>query len=318
MFAFDRSMPRALAFVVSVASLVACADGAGEPGSSGYATPASLGERTYALKVPAGYDGSRALPLVVAIAGYGSRGSDLERYFGLDAVADERGFFVVYPDGMVDPSGRPFFSATDACCDFFDTGVDDVAFVGALVDRIEHDYSIDAARVYAVGHSNGGFLSHRLACEPASRFAAIVSLEGATWKDPSRCRPTSPVAVLEVHGTQDTVIDPAGGDVVDGYEDRVYPSLAQTMGTWATLEGCSATTHPGLDPGDIDGETSQPTTVRAWNGCRADVSLWMIPGGTHVPRLTAAWPEAILDFLLAHPKAGEAVCARTRSDEVWR
>jgi polyhydroxybutyrate depolymerase len=262
----------------------------------------TLGGRTYVLKVPAGYDGTRPLPLVLAIHGYGSNGQGIEGYFGLDPVADEQGFFVAYPDGTMDPSGRRFFSATDACCDFYASGVDDVAFFDALIVHLESEYAIDPARIYAVGHSNGGFMSHRLACDLSSRLAAVVSLEGATWSDPSRCKPSSPVAVVEVHGTDDVTINPGGGDVVDGYPDRVYPSVAQTMATWTGIEGCTAPTHPGPDPGALDSETSLPTQVTQWTRCDDDVELWLIEGGTHVPALTPAWPHAVYAFLAAHPK----------------
>jgi polyhydroxybutyrate depolymerase len=284
---------------------LACGDRAATSSSS-----ASLNGRTYVLKVPAGYDGSSPLPLIVATHGYGGSGSSLVSYFGLDPVADERGFFIVYPDGTVDQSGRRFFSATDACCDFYGTGVDDVGFIDALITHIESTYAIDPARVYAIGYSNGGFLSYRLACDLSPRIAAIVSLEGAMWNDPSRCHPTEPVAVLEVHGTDDVIISPAGGNVVDGYPNRVYPPLAQTMGSWAALDGCAGTTLPGMDPGAIDGETPDPTTVQLWSGCRADVDLWLNQGGTHSPTLTSVWSEAIVDFLFAHPKvSAESIAA---------
>jgi polyhydroxybutyrate depolymerase len=287
----------------AISSLVACGDHAASSSPS-----AELDGRTYLLKVPDGYDGMRPLPLVVATHGYGESGAIMESYFGLDPVADARGFFVVYPDGTMDPSGRRFFSATDACCDFYGSGVDDVAFIDALVTHLESTYAIDPARVYAVGYSNGGFLSYRLACDLSARFAAIVSLEGAMWDDPSRCKPTVPVAVLEVHGTDDTVILPAGGNVVDGYPDRVYPPLSQTIGSWETLDGCTTPAIPGADPGPIDSETTQPTSVQLWNG-RADVDLWMIQGGTHSPHLTSAWPGAVMDFLMAHPRASADVAA---------
>ena len=144
---------------------------------------AAFDGRTYVLRVPDGYDGSRPLPLVVAMHRYDGSGRDLESFFGLDPVADERGFFIVYPDGTVDAMRRRFFNATDACCDFYGTGVDDVAFIGALVNHLESTYAIDPARVYAVGYSNGGFMSYRLACDLSPRFAAIVSLEGARPDD---------------------------------------------------------------------------------------------------------------------------------------
>jgi polyhydroxybutyrate depolymerase len=283
-------------FAVALASLLACSGQA--PASS----TSQLDGRTYTLKVPAGYDGSKPLPLIVALHAYASSGTDLESYFQLDPIADEQGFFVVYPDGTVDAKGNRFFSATDACCDFFDTGVDDVAFIGALLDRLESTYAIDTTRVYATGHSNGGFMSHRLACDLSSRFAAVVSLEGAAWNDPSHCTPGFPVAVVEVHGTDDTIILPAGGDVVDGYTNRVYPPLTRTIGSWATLEGCDGTGAPGADPGTIDGETSQPSTTQVWSGCKADVELWLNQGGTHVPKLTPAWPRVVTTFLLAHAR----------------
>jgi polyhydroxybutyrate depolymerase len=285
---------------VFVAALLACGD---HTAPSSPSSSAALDGRTYILKVPQGYDGSTRLPLVIATHGYAGSGSSVESYFALDPVADERGFFVVYPDGTVDQAGHRFFNATDACCDFYGTGVDDVAFIGALIDHIESAYAIDRTRVYAVGYSNGGFLSYRLACDLSSRIAAIVSLEGAMWDDPSRCRPTDDVAVLEVHGSDDVVISPAGGDVVDSYPDRVYPPLAQTLGSWASFDGCPGTTVSWVEPGDIDSETSQATQCQRWTGCRTDVELWMNQGGTHSPTLTSVWPVAIVDFLMAHAKS---------------
>jgi polyhydroxybutyrate depolymerase len=273
---------------------------ASDPLAAGTGT---LGDRTYTLKVPVGYDGSHPVPLIVAMHGYGGSGAGEEDYFALDSLADAKGFLVLYPDGSVDPTGRRFFRATDACCDFYASGVDDVAFVAALLDRVESTYSVDPARVYAVGHSNGGFMSYRLACDLSTRFAAIVSLEGAMWAVPANCRPTSPVAVLEVHGTDDSIIKMAGGDVVDGYTNRIYPAVAQTVASWAALDGCASSSHEGVDPGRIDGETAEKVDVQTWDDCAADVTLWLIRGGTHVPTLTAAWPTAVYDFLAAHPKA---------------
>ena len=289
-----------LLLVLSAGVFVACDNRVAQPGSR-----SMLAGRTYVLKVPNGYEASRPLPLIVALHGYTGSGSNEESYFGLDPVADERGFFVVYPDGTVDQAGNRFFDATDACCDFFGTGVDDVAFIDALVDHIESNYAIDPARIYSVGHSNGGFMSYRIACDLSSRFAAIVSLEGAMWNDPSRCKPTAPVAILEVHGTDDVVISPAGGNVVDGYPNRVYPPLAQTVGSWAVLDGCPGSSSAVPGPGRIDSETPLSTTAQLWNGCRADVEFWLNQGGTHVPQLTPLWPEAIVDFSMAHPKSVE-------------
>ena len=63
--------------------------------------------------------------------------------------------------------------------------------------------NVDPYRIYVAGHSNGGFMSYRLACTHADRIAAIVSLAGATFDTPADCSPTEPVAVLQIHGTAD-------------------------------------------------------------------------------------------------------------------
>src|SRR5581483_722726 len=111
-----------------------------------------------------------------------------------------------FPDGTFDRHGDRFWNATDACCDFDETGVDDVAYFRAIVDDVASRYTIDPRRVYAAGASNGGYMAHRVACDAADRVAAVVSVDGANWKDPARCRPSEPVAVLEVHADTDEVV----------------------------------------------------------------------------------------------------------------
>lgn len=294
----DRMRLVALFVAALLPLAVACAAKDPSQSSSG---PQSLAGRRYLLKVPAGYAGAHAYPLVIAIHGYGTSAEYLQSYFGLDPLADERGFFVAYPEGTVDASGRRFFSATDACCDFYRSGVDDVAFFASLLDHLEAAYEIDPARVYVVGHSNGGFMAYRLACDLSPRIAAVVSLSGAMWKDPSRCRPTTTVSILEVHGADDTTILPQGGDQVDGHDGLEYPSVEQTVASWASLDRCADQALPAGGPGRIDGETAAPAIATRW-GTDADVELWTIEGGGHVPWLTEAWAPSIYGFLMAHPK----------------
>ncbi|MGH7328453.1 MAG: hypothetical protein ACREJX_08895, partial [Polyangiaceae bacterium] len=110
------------------------------------------------------------------------------------------------------------------------------------------------------------------------------------------------VSVLEVHGSADETIPASGGDDIDGYPNRAFPTLQQTLADWQGFDGCTGPGVSGLDPGNIDRETNQGTVVTEWNGKGADVELWMIQGGTHSPTLTPQWPEAIYTFLSAHPK----------------
>ena len=289
-----RFLVAVLFLMVSLAGFGAC---------NGEIAFSSYDGRQYILVVPAHahLDSAHPLPLIIAMHGFGSDAPAVEDSFQLDSLADELGFFVVYPRGSLDPSGRRFFSATDACCDFYKTGVNDVAFIDGLIDHLEAQYPIDPRRIYAVGYSNGGFMSFRLACDLAPRLAAIVSLEGAMWNDPSRCNPSAPIAVLEVHGSADTTINPDGGDGVNGFPGYVYPSVAATMLDWQRFEGCSSITTTGPSPGEID-SVAGPVDVERWEGCNATVEHWTIEGGTHSPALTRVWPSAIVTFLMAQTK----------------
>ena len=184
---------------------------------------------------------------MILLHGYGASGAGQESYFQFGVIADAQTFLYATPDGTTDAAGRKFWNADDACCDFFATGVDDVADLNAMIDDISSKYTVDPKRIFVVGHSNGAFMSHRLACELSERIAAIATLAGAVWNDAAKCNPTSAVSVLDVHGDADAVIDYDGGAVTAGLiapgvpskTQPSYPSEAQTMATWAAKNGCT-------------------------------------------------------------------------------
>jgi polyhydroxybutyrate depolymerase len=261
-----------------------------------------LAGRPYQLMVPSQTSVAPA-PLIVLLHGYGASGQKQAAYFGILEVAAERGILVAYPDGTVDGLGRRFWNATDACCNFTGSEIDDVAYLDAVIDDVSRSHAVDPGRVYLVGHSNGGFMAHRMACQRADRIAAIVSLAGATWDDASRCEPSEPVAVLQVHGDADATIR-YGGGVLAGH---AYPSALTTVERWAALNGCTGnleTTGLRLNLDLLNwGSDTRVERVRGCAGAGADVELWTIEGGRHTPGLKKpAWPEAVIGFLEAHAR----------------
>ena len=130
--------------------------------------------------------GAQPKQLMVLLHGYGATGQIQDQYFQFTQLANAKTFLLATPDGTSDPTPKQFWNATDACCNFYGSAVDDVKYVTAILDEAALKFRVDPKRVYAVGHSNGGFMAHRLACDRAARIAAIVSLAGATWKDPAR------------------------------------------------------------------------------------------------------------------------------------
>ncbi|MCB9683975.1 MAG: alpha/beta fold hydrolase [Alphaproteobacteria bacterium] len=254
--------------------------------------PAAVGgDRPTRVFAPlASYEGGR-LPLVLSLHGYGASGSLQELYFGLSPQVEARGFVLVAPDGLVDADGARFWNATDACCDFYGDGTDDVAYLTGLLDELEAKMPIDPDRIVVVGHSNGGFMAWRLACEIPDRLAGIASLAGATWLDAADCRVEAPVSALQMHGTADDTI------LYDGFPG-LYPSAEASIGRAATLAGCDPDAA-SLGTADDDGAVAGAETERlAWEGCTGDVELWRMDGSGHIPLPTPSWQQDLLDWLL--------------------
>ncbi|RYE89723.1 MAG: hypothetical protein EOO75_11345, partial [Myxococcales bacterium] len=224
-----------------------------------------------------------------------------ESYLQLTPVAAQKGILYAHPAGTLNAQLQPFWNATDACCDFFKSQVDDVAYLSGLIDEIKGRYAVDPKRVFLVGHSNGGFMAHRMACERADLVTGIVSLAGATFADPGACQPGAPVSVVQVHGTSDETVL-YGGGLFFGVS---YPGAVTTASRWAALDGCTlgATTAATLDL-DAALPGSETAVRRAGPACAAQsaVELWTIQGGVHSPAVSGTLAGAAVDFLLAHPR----------------
>jgi polyhydroxybutyrate depolymerase len=271
------------------------------PTSPSPSTGDALKDRPFEVFVPTTYDKATAMPLVVLLHGYTVNGAIQEAYFKLTPLAEERGFLYVHPDGTKDAIGNGFWNATDGCCDFLNTGVDDSGYLAALVRDVQSKYTVDPKRIFFIGHSNGGFMSYRMACDHADVVAGIVAVAGATWADVSKCAPSQPVSIMSVHGTADATIKFDGGQNFG----RTYPSAATTMSTWAKYDGCSAT--PVVSATKLDLEVNvagDETVVSDFPDCAggAAVELRTVIGGPHTPAITPQFFSDAIDFLFAHPK----------------
>lgn len=289
--------------------VVACSDGrtsdqtdASTPTSAPPTTAVdgpAFADRPYDVFVPSGYDAATPAPLVILLHGYGASGTIQELYLGLQPHAEERGFLYVHPDGTPNAIEQRAWNATDACCDRTQA-IDDSSYITFIIDQVSATYNVDPARIYLVGHSNGGFMSYRMSCDHADRIAAIVSLAGATFLDASRCAPSEPVSVLQIHGTDDGTIQYEGGSTPLGE----YPSAAETVANWATYNGCATSTEP-LGTADLGSlAAGEETTKQGYTSCPVDgdVELWTMVDGPHIPLLTTNFAIDILDWLYAHPK----------------
>jgi polyhydroxybutyrate depolymerase len=256
--------------------------------------------RAYSKFIPSSYSKGTSLPLVVLLHGYGATGAMQESYMNFESVAETNKFILVYPDGTVDSSGRRFWNATDACCDFLSDVADDV-YLLSILKEMESSYSIDAKRIYFVGHSNGGFMSYRMACKYPDRIAAIASLAGASYFKTTDCGAKSSVSVLQVHGTKDETILYEGGQILG----TSYPGAVASASQWATFNQCTQNAVTRSSKFDLEPNiTGDETSVTAWTNCQnsSEVELWTMEGAAHIPTLKSTFATKIWEFFAAHPK----------------
>ena len=278
-----------------------CLPGDAKPGAVANCELQRFERRSYDIRLPADYTPGRRVPVILAIHGGGGNaraaaraacpGGELENERCLHAIASREGVAVVYPSGTGSRllahvrtwnagGGTKGWQCVSgrACQD----GVDDLAYFRALLEDLARWVAVDPRRIYATGLSNGGAMSHRLACELAERIAAVAAVGGANqFATTSACAPSRPVPVLQIHGTKDPCWPYDGGDAACAQRDGLAKiSVDESMRIWATINGCASAgraesfaREPGIE-----------TTRISWTGCRAETALFRVAGGGHV------WP----------------------------
>lgn len=221
--------------------------------------------RTYRLLVPDTAEGSA--PVVVVLHDAGGSPESIAEATQFNRAAREHGFAVAYPASV---SGT--WNAGFCCGDAPAEGVDDMAFLDALLAELGGKEHVDGERVYFAGVSNGAIMGYRYACQGGTPVAGVASVAGAMAFE--ECDPAGPVSVLEIHGTADDVVPVEGGELADfSQASRPVPSAEETAERWADLNGCD---EPTVD-------SDEPVTTTTWSGCQeeAAVRLIVIEGAGH-------------------------------------
>jgi polyhydroxybutyrate depolymerase len=211
--------------------------------------------RHYQLFVPAGYDASVPTRLVFVFHGLGGNGSLIRAYFGFEAEAAGHALFV-YPDGLPVQGGQTGWSTSD------------LAFFDAMRVEIEGSYCVDPARVFATGHSFGGYMSNLIGCARSDVVRAIAPVSGGLL---AACT-GGPVAAWIAHGDADMTVNQSEGIAA---RDR-----------WIATDGCATTSH-----------ATDPAPCVGYDGCKAGKPVtWCSFAGGHYP-LPAFIKPAIWKFL---------------------
>jgi len=235
--------------------------------------------RSYILHVPSTYKGNSAVPLIVdfhPLTGSGSQELGASPY---KAVTDPEGVITAYPNGLSGPAGGAW--NVGPCCV---SGANDTAFARAIVADVEKVACINPKRVYAVGFSMGGGMTHYSACHLADIFAAVAPAAfDLLQENVSACKPSRPLSVISFRSTGDPTVTYDGG-----YSNAVTGMPINFLGAKATF----------LKWSQINQCTGSPSTEDA-NGCSTysscasgvQVTLCSKKGGGHdYGNATVAWP----------------------------
>ena len=243
-------------------------------------------ERSFCVYLPEKTEGA---PLVLMLHGAGDSADVFRNNTHFEEDACPRGYAVAYVNGAAnpnEPSGRIWNSGIAA------DGNNDVDFLRATAAYLQETYSLDADRTYAIGFSNGAFMTQRLAMDASDTFAAVVSVAGklpaSVW---DRRNDSNDIGVFQISGTKDDVVPQDLNGTAANMPD---PAIEIVMEYWAESDGLSL-----YETSDI----GKSSTIMKYGSSDTDTEVWSlsVDGGRH------SWPnesltgintnELILDFL---------------------
>ena len=252
-------------------SILAATSAAASDLPCGGEIPCTLGERSYHVLPPDGWDGETPLPVLLHFHGWGRVGGHVLKNGRIAAHTRRRGVLLVAPDG----ERRTW--------DFWRAQSPDVVFTEAVLDDVARRFPVDRAHVYVSGYSYGAAMAWRFACERGGRITGLLAVAG-TLPQATDC-PEAPRVVRHVHGLTDTVLDfPFGPHGED----------SGAVALWRAHLGCGA----GEDGGSYSIRPFLTISRMSWDCARGHVTLDTHPGGHFIPHGWFGWQ---LDQLMGRP-----------------
>jgi polyhydroxybutyrate depolymerase len=261
--------------------------------------------RKYRVHVPRGYFEKDSYPLVVALHGLSQNARLMEIFTGLSRKADQSGFFVVYPYGSNEKKYAPLSWNAEFCCGYaLEQDIDDVGFIGKVIDEVSEEYNIDPSRVYVAGFSNGAMLAQQIALKMPDQIAAGAVVSGAVggmqeddeefeWLDQSGVA----VPTIIFHGKEDTSIPFDGGNGSGKLYE--FTGAYDTVNLWLYNNKCN--THPS----EIVRADNYTKEIYSECESEAEVVFYALESG-HV------WPGGLREFFRGFSSKNISA-----TDEIW-
>ena len=248
--------------------------------------------RPFTISLPLNYKTSTSNPLVILLPGYSKDSTYLQKTL-FPTKESQKNLVLVTPLASKDKLGNYFWNSKGACCNFFNSTVNDIAYLNQLTKYLKVKYHIDENKIFFLGHSNGGFMALTMACQNPNLYAGVISIAGAGNINPKLCKPKTPTSILQIHGTNDEVINFQGGNL----QGSVYPSAQTNLNRWIKIDKCLVPPSTLLlDLVDaLPGEETQAEKYLCSNSTL--VELWAIKAGAHTPEINGNFMPAIFNYL---------------------
>ena len=227
--------------------------------------------RTYYIYTPKSYSPSRPMPLVLVFHGDDGSGRSISNVSGFNELAEQKGFIVVYPDGIdhkwsLRKKGK--------------RNIDDISFVKNLINHLQQVRNIDDRRIYATGFSKGGILTQALTCQLSDKIAAFASVAGSLpMRLEQTCQPPLPVSILMINGTNDQSVHYQGDKKT---QKGALVSIPEVVNFWRLRNQCPTYTANDVTLAVDNQSSGDRVKTYSYSGCSAGsevLQLAVVNGG---------------------------------------
>ncbi|HKA07061.1 MAG TPA: prolyl oligopeptidase family serine peptidase [Gemmataceae bacterium] len=166
-------------------------------------------EMEYALYVPTTYDKAKKTPLMIALHGLGSNPQQIMRYPGLTDLAEKHGYIVAAPMGY---NPRGWYGALVGKKKTEPENLSELSEkdVMNVLEIVRKEYTIDADRIYLMGHSMGGGGTWYLGIKHPDLWAGLAPIAPAIFRPATEVEKIRHVPVILIQGDQDNLVPVAG------------------------------------------------------------------------------------------------------------
>lgn len=271
-------------------------------------------DRAYHLFVPEDFVNA---PLVLLFHGNGSNYDEILGLTGVKApykvwldIAKRENLIIAVPNGTLGSGDTRGWNdcRNDAPANPF---ADDVLFISTLIDFIKGTYTSNASKVLAVGTSNGGHFSIRLAQDIPNKITAFAAVAASNPVNSKCANSTVKVSALFMNGTEDPILPYTGGQMPSN-RGEVY-STDNTVTYWRQRNATDATPEI-TDLADLDKTDNSTVTKYLYKngGDMTEVALYRVNDGGHTePSLAQRYSPIYLRIV------GRQNGDIEMADEIW-